>query len=249
MIVENLRQFGLNDKEIQVYLSLIASGPAPARIIASQAKVNRGTTYDILKKLVDLGLVSTYEHYHSEDKRQYFAAEPPQKLLDAVENKKRSLENLKVQMERGLPELESMYEKSGSRPVVKYYEGNQGVKTILQDVIATFEDEEEKHYYVYSSSNVREYLRKAYPQFNDERIKNGISVKAIAIGKGGELVGLDERKWLSEQDSSPTYVLIYSGKVAMVSVDAADIPVGVIIEDQGLYQTQKMVFEALWQTL
>ena len=53
MIVENLRQFGLNDKEIQVYLSLIASGPTPARIIASQAKVNRGTTYDILKKMVE----------------------------------------------------------------------------------------------------------------------------------------------------------------------------------------------------
>ena len=66
---------------------------------------------------------------------------------------------------------------------------------------------------------------------------------------GGELAGLDERKWLSEEESSPTYILIYSGKVAMVSLDATQNPVGVIVENDGLYQTQRMVFERLWKVL
>lgn len=251
MIVENLRQFGLNEKEIYVYLSLIALGPSPVRVISSKAEVNRGTTYDILKKLIELGLVSTYEHYHKEDKRQYFVAEPPQKILDAIENKKRDLESLSNHVQKALPELQSMYDKSGSGPVVKYYEGNQGVETILQDVLSSFDKQkdEDREYYVYSSADIREYLHKAYPGYNDDRIKNKIRVKAIGLGPGGELVGLDERKWLSEEHGSPTYILIYSGKLAMVSVDAAGIPVGVITEDQGLYQTQKMVFQALWQTL
>ena len=71
----------------------------------------------------------------------------------------------------------------------------------------------------------------------------------ISIGRGGELVGLDERKWLSEEESSPTYILIYSGKVAMISLDATGSPVGVIVGNEGLYQTQKMVFEKLWRVL
>src|SRR3989344_5927610 len=86
MIVENLRQFGLNEKEISVYLSLISLGRSPVRLVAKEAKVNRGTTYDILKNLVELGLVSYYKDYGKEDKPQYFVAEPPRKLLDAIDN-------------------------------------------------------------------------------------------------------------------------------------------------------------------
>ena len=259
MIVENLRQFGLNEKEISVYLSLISLGRSPVRLVAKEAKVNRGTTYDILKNLVELGLVSYYKDYGKEDKRQYFVAEPPRKLLDAIENKKRNLETVEEQIAKALPELESIYEKSGARPTVKYYEGNAGVRTVLQDVLGTTAKATEKIYYAYSSADIREYLYKAYPRYSDDRIKQKIRVQVIAVGKGGELVGLDERKWLSHKDpsrlredeagSAPTYVLIYSGKVAMISVDLTKQPVGVIVEDQGLYQTQKMVFQKLWDTL
>jgi len=250
MIVENLLQFGLNDKEINVYLSLISLGPAPVRLIAKQAGVNRGTSYDILNSLIKLGLVSHYKHYGKENKRQYFVAEPPEKLIDALENKQRGLDTLKVHLKKSLPELESLYEKSGAKPVVKYYEGYSGVKTILHDVLAVMGAAGEKTYFVYSSADIREYLHKAYPKFTDDRIKNNISVAVISIGKGGELVGLDERKWLSQEEGvSPSYVLIYCGKVAMISVDAAKQPVGVIVEDQGLYRTQEMVFKKLWKTI
>lgn len=249
MIVENLLQFGMDEKEISVYLSLISLGPSPVRVIAKEAKVNRGTTYDILKKLVNLGLVSYYKQYEREDKRQYFVAEPPQKLLDAIENKKQSLETLKLHLDKSLPELESLYEKAGAKPVVKYYEGNTGIRTILQDVIQTVKEQKEKVYFVYSSADIRKILYKAYPNYNEDRLKNQIAVKAIALGRGGELAGLDERKWLSTKESTPSYVLIYAGKLAMVSVDASGHPVGVIVESSGLYDTQKMVFEKLWEAL
>lgn len=245
MIVENLLQFGLSEKEISVYLSLISLGPSPVRAIAKQAQVNRGTSYDILKNLIDLGLVS----YYKQDKKQHFVAEPPQRIVDAIENKKRSLTTLKTEVAKHLPELESMYEKSGAKPVVKYYEGNSGTRTILQDVISTTKDLDDRTYYIYSSADIKEYIYKAYPGFSDDRVKNKISVKAIAIGQGGELVGLDERKWLSKKEAAPSYILIYSGKVAMISLDTSDTPVGVIIENEGLYETQKMVFQKLWQTL
>ena len=244
MIVENFLQFGLNEKEISVYLSLISSGPSPVRLISSRSGVNRGTTYDILKDLVKQGLVSYYKHG---EKKQYFVAEPPQKLLDAIENKRRSLETLKLHINKALPELESLYEKSGARPVVKYYEGQSGIRVILQDVIETMSRPKEKLYYVYSSADIREHLYKAYKNFNKDRLENNISVKVIAIGHGGELAGLDERKWLSEDESSPTYILIYGGKLAMITIDATRKPVGVIVEDKGLYQTQEMIFKKLWE--
>ena len=100
-----------------------------------------------------------------------------------------------------------------------------------------------------NKSSIKKHLYQAYPGFSAQRIKLGIKVKTISIGPGGETVGLDPRKWLTQKESSPTYTLIYSGKVALVSVDAEGKPMGVIIEDRNIYQTQKMIFDFIWQQL
>lgn len=255
MIVENLLQFGLDEKEISVYLSLISLGPAPASLVARKSQVNRGTTYDILDRLIKLGLVSFYKEYQQASSKQHYVAEPPQKLVNAIENKKRNLDTLKLHISKSLPELESLYEKSGARPVAKYYEGSAGLRIILQDVLSAFPSPgdgdglRERSYYVYSSSDIKHYLYKSYPNFNKDRIKAKISNQVIAFGKGGQLAGLDERRCLSEEDSTPTYMIIYGGKVAMISLSQASEPVGVIIEDLGLYETQKMIFEFVWNKL
>ena len=55
-----LKNFGLSEKEIAIYLSLIELGPSSVREISNKSKVNRGTTYDILKALIALGIVSYY---------------------------------------------------------------------------------------------------------------------------------------------------------------------------------------------
>jgi hypothetical protein len=132
--------------------------------------------------------------------------------------------------------------------VVKYYEGNNGIKTILQDVIESCLKNDKK-YYVYSAAEIKKYLYDAYKNFTNDRIKAGISVETISIGAGGETHGLDERKWLTKETSAPTYTLIYNGKVAMISVDQDNRPLGVIIEDKNIYETQKLLFKFNWGIL
>lgn len=267
MIVEKLRQFGLDEKEISVYLALISLGPSPASVIAAKSGVNRGTTYDILKKLSQQQLVSHHDQYKRDGKITRFAPEPPEKIVTAIEKKMGDLAALKESVKKSLPELSSLYEKSGAKPVVKYYEGSAGLRTILQDVLGTVgttltpnpsprliggqaaREENNRNYCVYSSADIRQYLYKAYPNFNKDRIKSGISNQVIAFERGGELAGLDERKQMVTGHTSPTYILIYSDKVAMISVAQSGDPVGVIIEDPALYRTQKMIFEFNWQKL
>ena len=244
MIESILKKIGLSDKEVKVYLACLQSGPSPVRKIAQAAGVNRGTAYDILRSLMDLGLVS----YYHQDKHQYFIAEDPAKLTNTIEQRQQQLEKTKGEIDQLIPQLKSMYDRAGTKPVVKYYEGTAGIKTILRDVLEMCKTGD-RQYYVYSSSTIRKYLYEAYRNFSQDRIKAGIAVKSISIGPGGETVGLDERRWLSKQASSPTYALIYTGKVAMVSVDGEGKPIGVMIEDKNIYQTQKMIFEFIWQEL
>ena len=239
-----LKNFGLNDKEIAVYLALIELGPSPVRVVAQKSKVNRGTAYDILKALQKQGLVSFYDT----KSKQHFVAEPPEKLLAAVKGKQEELEEVKKQINESLPELKTIFEKQGGKPIVKSYEGTKGIRFILEDVIATTKNGD-RTYYVYSSADVKSELYKDYKDFNHDRLKSKISNKVISFGRGGELVGLDERKWMPAEQGTPTYILIYSGKVAMISLASSGQPVGVIIEDAALYQTQKMIFEFNWRML
>ncbi len=242
-----LKNFGLNEKEIAVYLALVELGPSPVRVIAQKSKINRGTSYDILKALQSQGLVSFFDT----KSRQHFVAEPPEKLVSAVEEKQESLALLKKQIQKDLPELKSIFEKNGGRPMVKMYEGLRGVKTILEDVLGSVSASKEKVYYVYSSSTVRKNVYEAMPSFTDERIAKKIRVKTIALGSGGKVFGLDERKWMAlpEEGLKPVYEMIYAGKVAHISLDNSANPVGVVIEDREIFETQKMIFEFNWGKL
>lgn len=242
---KTLEKLGLSDKEIKVYLSVLSLGGSSVRKIADSSGINRGTTYDILKHLMELDLV----RYYQEDKKQYFIAEDPEKLTKALEKKKTELDDVKSEIEDIIPQLKSLYDNAEHKPVVKYYEGNGAVKIILEDVLHSFDKNSQKEYYVYSSSAIKKYLYEVYPEFSEERIKEGINVKVISIGPGGEIRGLDSRKWMSKKDSAPTYTLIYNGKVAMISVDKNNKPLGIVIEDDNIYQTQKMFFEFIWNKI
>ena len=242
MIETILKKIGLSEKEIAIYLTCLQLGPAPVRKIGERAGINRGTTYDILKSLQELGLIS----YYHKDKHQYFIAEDPVTLHDALEQKQQALEKTKSEIDAILPELRSLYDKAATKPVVKYYESERGVKTILKDVISSCR-QGSKHYYVFSSSTIRPYLYSAYRNFTLDRIKAGVRVQTISIGPGGETKGLDERKWLNKEQGSPTYTLIYENKVAMISVNINKNQIGVIIEDKNIFATQKMLFEFIWK--
>jgi sugar-specific transcriptional regulator TrmB len=238
-------KLGFTDKETAVYQALLALGPSAIRKIADKAGINRGTTHEALKTLQKEGLVS---YYHKE-KHQHFVAESPKTLQNIFLRRKNEFDEIEEDIEKMIPALESVSPIS-NRPVVKFYEGYAGVRSILEDVLDSVEDHKLNDYVVYSSSTIRPYLyhKKAFPDFTEERIRRKISVRTIASGAGGSTQGRDDRKWLSKQDGAPTYRLIYAGKVAMISASSG-LPHGIIVEDSGIYKTEVAIFNELWKSL
>lgn len=240
-----LKKIGLSDKEIAVYSALLQLGSAPVRQIAVAAKINRGTTYDILKSLMKDGLVS----YLQRDTKHFFTAEDPSHLRALIKKQHDNLNEVEKELEEAVPALQSLYKRGGEKPVVRYFEGERGIRTLLADVLAVMEKQKEKIYRVYSSSAIREHYYSAYPKFTEDRIKKKIAVRVIAMGPGGGTRGLDERRWLTQEAASPTYSLIYAGHVAHIALAAGGEMVGVIIENDALFASETMIFEALWKTL
>ena len=110
------------------------------------------------------------------------------------------------------------------------------------------ENETEKTYRVYSAANIREYLYYNFTSFSERRIKLGIKAKVIAVGAGGETRGLDERRWITAKRGAPAYVIIYGKKMAIISLSQGR-PHSVLVEDAGLADIQKLVFDTLWNKL
>jgi hypothetical protein len=146
--------------------------------------------------------------------------------------------------------MRSLYVHGGMKPVVKYFEGIKGVNIILRDVLTTMSElKENKLYRVYSSIRLREHLYKEYANFTKERVERQLQVRAIAIGPGGDEQPLAERRWLSMEKGSPTYTIIYGPKVAHFSLDKGGNPLGVLIEDSGIAETERMIFDHVWDSL
>jgi sugar-specific transcriptional regulator TrmB len=240
-----LQGLDFSDKESAVYLAVLSHGPAPVRGIALKAGVNRGTTYDILRSLMKQGLVS----YYHQEKKQYFVAENPERLLTVIDQRTERLAETKEEVRAVLPEISSLFSRAGEKPVVRYYEGLVGIRRILEDVLETVGATETRSYVVYSSANIRDVLYRAFPDFTKRRIADRLSVRAIATDASGEEASLSERRWLRDAHGAPNYVLVYGTKTAFISVGANGEPRGVLIEDEGTSATQQLLFESLWQYL
>ena len=241
------KKLGLTDKETNVYLKLLENGPGSVRELAVLANLNRGTTYDILKRLSEDNLVS----YFHKDTKQKFVAEDPDKLLKLFKDRTDDLKKAEEQIEKLIPELRSLQEKGGDKPVTKFYEGKRGVRFILEDILLSLKNERKNEYYVYSAAGLREDIYNADPEFNKKRIKNKIKANTISLSAGGSTHGLDARRWLknSTEADHMTYIIIYADKCAFISRDSSNKPVGVIIANRMIYETQKTIFMQLWGLL
>lgn len=242
-----LAQLGLDNQEAITYLALLELEAVSIRKVAASTGINRGTTYEIIKRLIRQGLVSV----RTRGKREYYSAEPPEKIYDIIRDQRKALLQTQKLASDVVPKLLAHTVRPEGRPVVKYYEDSEGIVTILSDVLQTCSKLSKPEYYAYSSRPLRQYLYKKFPTFTERRINENISVKVIAIGEGGDPAAISERKWLSEPPESDisSYMLIYGNKVAQISISKDLTPYGVVIEDAGTASMQRLLFENLWTSL
>lgn len=248
MLAEVLTTLGLKKTDIVTYEALLQVSPASIRNIAAQAGINRGSVYEALKRLVTYGLASVKQR----GQRDYYTAESPDKIHELIRDKRRDLLAASETAKEIIPHLVTKHAPPKGHPSVRYYEDDEGIATVLKDVIQTCRKLDKRMYYAYSSKKIRQYLYRKFPQYTDRRISEEIEVLVIAEGQGGEAAPLSKRKWLSGETASPeiaSYVLIYGNKVAQVAIASDLTPYAVVIEDDSVASMQKLLFEQLWQRL
>jgi sugar-specific transcriptional regulator TrmB len=78
-----LKEYGLDDMEIALYLTLVGKGRLTAYAIAKDAKIHRSTAYDVLSRLVSRGFLGTLR----EGTKTTYALSSPNRILSDIKSK------------------------------------------------------------------------------------------------------------------------------------------------------------------
>jgi len=248
MLKDKLIQFGLSDKEADVYLALLGTGTSLVSDIAKSAKLNRSTTYVLLDSLRAKGLVSITE----EEKVRNYTAAPPERLMHLLEESLSKYTELIQIAESIVPELKKLHkkEKGGAvsvKPKVHLYEGLQGIKSAYEDMLETGDDIR-----TYASmEDVHALLPEYFPKFYKRRAAKGIAMRIIfpdvklakKRSQDTKVKSQETRIAPKEMGSFSPEINIYGNKIAFVS---ARERFGLVIESLELSQALKTIFELTW---
>ena len=119
-------KLGFSDNEARVYLAILKLREESANTIAKHAGVKRPTTYVILNRLLERGLLSSI----TKDGKTFYRSLDPTILLETKYTEYESLKN-------ALPALQKLNQNYQIIPRTSVYEGKQGLIRIMDDVLSS----------------------------------------------------------------------------------------------------------------
>lgn len=235
-LTQILTSLGLTEKEAKVYLACTEIGTGVVSSIGQAAGINRVTTYDILEKLKQRGLVS----YFTKKKIKYFSSTDPEILLEEFEKRTNDLR-------LSLPKFKKLTGETKT-PRVRYFEGLEGIKNIYAETLSSKSE-------ILNFSNSTE-VRKQWPNYDKEYVEKRAKKKIFLRGlspkdKAGETVHSENKKYFREirlipakQFDFSNEISIYDNKVAIISFKNELI--GMIIESHEIANSQRAIFNMCW---
>jgi sugar-specific transcriptional regulator TrmB len=238
--MEELKELGLNDKEIAIYMILLKSGPKTIWEIASSINYKRTSIYDYIKSLLQKNIIVK----KIEDKKTFYTAVEPNYLLELINSKREKI----ISAVKHLNSLKTIDKTSPSKFI--YYLGVEGIKTIMNTILS----EENSILLGYGSNKLSEEILRFYPEnFAQKRLEKNIYLNAIiepiskfSAFKNKKFAKLTKIKHNPLMALQKIVVFLTSKKTIILSMDKNE-PAGIIIDNKAIYDSQKSLFNYLWK--
>lgn len=242
MLEKYLQDIGLSDKEASIYTALLQYENANVSELAKKTKVNRTTIYSILESLAKKGLVSKI----NVDKKETYQAEPPERLETFVERQKITLEEQAKRLQDIIPQLKSIQRETGEKPVVKYFEGKEGIISSFADFYSK-QSEDNTIYNIYPYDLIKDaFSAEESERLRSSRLARKIKSKVVYTFATGEKastddgirIKIDEKKYPILCDIS-----VYSDKVKISTLGKTLSCIS--IESRDLAETIKSIINLI----
>ncbi|HEX8974590.1 MAG TPA: helix-turn-helix domain-containing protein [Patescibacteria group bacterium] len=233
-----LQHLGLNEKQAKVYLAVLQLGKGSVPAISIKAGTKRPTTYLLLEELRMKGLVNLLPRAQ----KVLYTANSPEQLLEEQQEKERLIK-------ANMPELMAMFNAKKEKPKVTYYQGEDSVVKLYDEIF------KEKEIFFYGSigsispkvyKQVEKYLPRIEKDQLDVREILQADEKSIQFAK--DTVSETHRiKLVGQQYKLPTDNMIFGNKVAIITYK--DEPMAVVIESSDVVETYRSMFEMVWNSI
>jgi len=241
-----LRELGLTDSEIKVYLAMCKLGTAPASAISEQAGLYRTNAYDILEKLTHKGLVNNIVRNNV----KFYGITKPGNLKLLLEEKKNEILETEKELNHLIKDL-----KTSRLPPKKQrifvYQDHEGLSLFYEQLVAIARSRDEVQ--VIASSGLILNVLNYYMLNLSKRIKN-INVRGKMIANKGivksaimrRVLGLVdlELRFLPKGRVSPVAVFVFKSNVGFCNF--RENPFVILIDDKALSESYRQYFEELW---
>lgn len=242
MIIKDLIDFGLNDKEAKAYLALLELEIAGVQEIAKVAGINRSSAYVTLESLKKRGLVSI-----SDDKnvRQYVATSP-EVILRLADEMATKQENIRKKIHAIVPDMKAIYKGTKKKPLVKVFEGREGLISAFEE---TLNNKEKVMRVVSSPMNLGPIMASYMPQYMKTRF--GLGIKMFGIhpddSENRKLILRDPKNkdiyaLIPAKDYKfPADLAIYQDKIGYMSKEEGGL--AIVIESKEIAEVMKSIFD------
>ncbi len=239
---ELLLYLGLSRREAEAYYVLLETDESLASEISERTQESRTNTYDTLNSLLKKGLIS----YVIKNKRKYFAASNPKKLLDWLDLKKEEIDKERMKAESLIPELIKMRLPKEKETVVEVYEGKEGVRTMLKETVDSSKASK-KEFLIFGA--IAGHLRKQDPAYHEryyrERKKYKVKSRYIFIrGEEHPLAPYSSYRYLPQHYQSFVATAIHGNEVSFWLLTRPEIVI--LVKNKEFADTYRNNFEALW---
>jgi len=236
---KELQHIGLNEKEAEIYLASLELGQTDISRLAKKARIKRTTAYLVADSLKKRGLLNSFK----KGKRPVFYAEDPRILLEQLDERKALITSL-------LPRLLSQSNLIDKKPVIRFYEGEEGIREIFNDSLR-FPGKEMLAFYPESSIHYvgAEYWTNYYAP---KRLKLRIPVRNLypdnpAMRKYQRSISgqLQTTKFIDSKLFNIEIEFIVYGDRQVALISFAE-EIGLIIESRKIQQGLRSMFETIW---
>lgn len=249
------RDFGLSEREVQIYLTLLEIGPQPASVLARRFGLPRSTAQFVAEKLATSGFVRKLDQKGVTT----YAAKDANALRHFFETQKNNTLEQYRRYEEQLTEVTPMLNKLASindqRPKVSYYQGVKEVQQLFEDVIATGEQVDFISAIGSTCPEIVKYLRESYVPRRKKQIKKDAPTRTIVVegstGSNYMAAHYDKQQYIQKVIAADVFnaevnIQIYGNKVALYAARDAASAHGVLIQSDSISNALRSMFGVLW---
>jgi len=241
---ELFKIFGADEKEMGTYLKLLELGPQPVSVIAKQMFMPRSSMYVVLDRLKDLQLIEEFERVGI----KYVKSISAKNLTNLIKTRELTLERGLDLINEKLPELESIENRLGITPKVRFFEGKRSVMRMYEEIL-----QQGGFCAFFNPALVKKMMPEYHFKIGETIKENKWHVRELLIDCPEALEyekkfksSLHEIKILKKSVKFKSDTIITDGKIYMISYGEDDLT-GTEIVNQSLSDTQLALFELAWE--